>query len=274
MPLPERPEPHGKSGLVHGGQSFGKGLVKRLSGALKPPLTSRFATYGFRRRAARVRPVRAGQRPDRPGCWRRDGRPARDHVESGDEPRTRRDQHDPRRPAPRRRARPGRVGGHGRTGTGIPVRRARPDLRRRAAAARRDRRHPERGRHHHPADPRDLDQGAARSRPPWTPSPRPGWRSRWPAQGGIGILHRNLSIEDQAYQVDLVKRTQTGMISNPVTIGPDATLEELDEICGRVPRLRACRSSTTTTTCSASSPTATCASPRSPSGPPPWSTRS
>ena len=51
-------------------------------------------------------------------------------------------------------------------------------------------------------------------------------------QGGIGVLHRNLSIEDQAYQVDLVKRTQTGMISNPVTIGPKATLEELDEICG------------------------------------------
>lgn len=51
-------------------------------------------------------------------------------------------------------------------------------------------------------------------------------------QGGMGILHRNLSIEDQAYQVDLVKRTQTGLISNPVTIGPDATLEELDRICG------------------------------------------
>ncbi|MCW2866351.1 MAG: inosine-5-monophosphate dehydrogenase [Marmoricola sp.] len=51
-------------------------------------------------------------------------------------------------------------------------------------------------------------------------------------QGGIGILHRNLSIEDQAYQVDLVKRTQTGMISNPVVIGPDKTLEELDAICG------------------------------------------
>src|SRR6059058_2811793 len=51
-------------------------------------------------------------------------------------------------------------------------------------------------------------------------------------QGGIGILHRNLSIEDQAYQVDLVKRTQTGMISNPFTIGPDATLEELDARCG------------------------------------------
>ena len=51
-------------------------------------------------------------------------------------------------------------------------------------------------------------------------------------EGGIGVLHRNLSIEDQAYQVDLVKRTQTGIISNPVTIGPDATLEDLDRICG------------------------------------------
>jgi IMP dehydrogenase len=51
-------------------------------------------------------------------------------------------------------------------------------------------------------------------------------------QGGIGILHRNLSIEDQAYQVDLVKRTQTGMIPNPVTIHAKATLEEFDERCG------------------------------------------
>ncbi|QCX28354.1 IMP dehydrogenase [Nocardioides jishulii] len=51
-------------------------------------------------------------------------------------------------------------------------------------------------------------------------------------QGGIGVLHRNLSIDDQAYQVDLVKRTQTGVISNPVTIGPEATLEDLDRICG------------------------------------------
>ena len=51
-------------------------------------------------------------------------------------------------------------------------------------------------------------------------------------QGGIGILHRNLSIQDQAYQVDLVKRTQTGMVPNPVTIGPDATLEALDQLAG------------------------------------------
>ncbi|MGH3445696.1 MAG: IMP dehydrogenase, partial [Nocardioidaceae bacterium] len=52
-------------------------------------------------------------------------------------------------------------------------------------------------------------------------------------QGGIGVLHRNLSIEDQAYQVDLVKRTQTGIISNPVTIHAKATLEELDDKCGQ-----------------------------------------
>ena len=51
-------------------------------------------------------------------------------------------------------------------------------------------------------------------------------------EGGIGVLHRNLSAEDQAYQVDLVKRTQTGIISNPITIGPDATLEDLDRVCG------------------------------------------
>ena len=51
-------------------------------------------------------------------------------------------------------------------------------------------------------------------------------------QGGIGVLHRNLAIQDQAYQVDLVKRTQTGMVTNPITIGPDATLEDLDNRCG------------------------------------------
>src|SRR5699024_6000841 len=51
--------------------------------------------------------------------------------------------------------------------------------------------------------------------------------------GGIGSLRRNLSIEDQAHQVDLVKRTQTGRITNPVTIGPEATLEDFDALCGQ-----------------------------------------
>lgn len=51
-------------------------------------------------------------------------------------------------------------------------------------------------------------------------------------QGGIGILHRNLSIEDQAQQVRQVKRSESGMVSDPVTVHPDATLEELDKLCG------------------------------------------
>ncbi|EEH63674.1 inosine-5'-monophosphate dehydrogenase [Gleimia coleocanis DSM 15436] len=52
-------------------------------------------------------------------------------------------------------------------------------------------------------------------------------------QGGIGILHRNLSIEDQAEQVRLVKRSESGMVNDPVTIHADATIEELDRLCGR-----------------------------------------
>jgi IMP dehydrogenase len=52
-------------------------------------------------------------------------------------------------------------------------------------------------------------------------------------QGGIGILHRNLSIEDQAAQADTVKRSEAGMVSNPVTCGPNDTLADVDALCGR-----------------------------------------
>ena len=51
-------------------------------------------------------------------------------------------------------------------------------------------------------------------------------------QGGIGVIHRNLSIQDQAEHVDRVKRSESGMITDPVTISPEATLEELDRLCG------------------------------------------
>ncbi|WP_022871906.1 IMP dehydrogenase [Nesterenkonia alba] len=50
--------------------------------------------------------------------------------------------------------------------------------------------------------------------------------------GGLGIIHRNLSIDDQARHVDKVKRSESGMITDPVTITPDATIEDLDRICG------------------------------------------
>ncbi|HUR51881.1 MAG TPA: IMP dehydrogenase [Mycobacteriales bacterium] len=52
-------------------------------------------------------------------------------------------------------------------------------------------------------------------------------------QGGIGVLHRNLSIDDQAAQVDLVKRSEAGMVTHPVTCSPDHTLADVDRMCGR-----------------------------------------
>ena len=52
-------------------------------------------------------------------------------------------------------------------------------------------------------------------------------------QGGIGILHRNLPIEEQAAHVEVVKRSESGMITSPVTITADATLAELDALCAR-----------------------------------------
>jgi len=52
-------------------------------------------------------------------------------------------------------------------------------------------------------------------------------------QGGVGVLHRNLPIEEQAIQVDLVKRSEAGMVNNPVTCSPDDTLAEVDRLCAR-----------------------------------------
>ena len=52
-------------------------------------------------------------------------------------------------------------------------------------------------------------------------------------QGGLGVLHRNLPIEDQASQVDLVKRSEAGMVTNPVTCRAEDTLDEVDRLCGR-----------------------------------------
>ena len=52
-------------------------------------------------------------------------------------------------------------------------------------------------------------------------------------QGGAGVLHRNLSVADQAAQVDLVKRSESGMITQPVTVSPEATLAEVDALCAK-----------------------------------------
>ena len=51
-------------------------------------------------------------------------------------------------------------------------------------------------------------------------------------QGGIGVLHRNLSLERQTAEVDIVKRSEAGMVTNPVTTTPYASIQEVDALCG------------------------------------------
>ncbi len=52
-------------------------------------------------------------------------------------------------------------------------------------------------------------------------------------EGGIGVIHRNLSIADQAAEVQKVKRSQSGMITDPVTLPPTATLADAEELMSR-----------------------------------------
>src|SRR5256885_6219428 len=51
--------------------------------------------------------------------------------------------------------------------------------------------------------------------------------------GGMGVIHRNLSIEEQAEQVRRVKKFESGMVVNPVTIEPDATLADALDLMAR-----------------------------------------
>ena len=51
--------------------------------------------------------------------------------------------------------------------------------------------------------------------------------------GGIGVVHRNLSVADQAAEVDKVKRSESGMIVEPVTLGPDARVADALELMAR-----------------------------------------
>jgi len=48
--------------------------------------------------------------------------------------------------------------------------------------------------------------------------------------GGIGFIHKNMSIEDQASQVDYVKRSESGMIKNPITLSKTHTLQDAEDI--------------------------------------------
>ncbi|HWD06682.1 MAG TPA: IMP dehydrogenase [Amycolatopsis sp.] len=52
-------------------------------------------------------------------------------------------------------------------------------------------------------------------------------------QGGVGVLQRNLPIDEQAAAVEVVKRSEAGMVTDPVTCSPDDTLAEVDALCAR-----------------------------------------
>ncbi|MBR2213371.1 MAG: IMP dehydrogenase [Eubacterium sp.] len=52
-------------------------------------------------------------------------------------------------------------------------------------------------------------------------------------QGGIGIIHKNMTIEQQANEVDIVKRSENGVITDPFSLSPDHTLADADELMGK-----------------------------------------
>jgi len=52
-------------------------------------------------------------------------------------------------------------------------------------------------------------------------------------EGGIGVIHKNMSIDAQAEQVDVVKRSENGVITNPFSLSPSNTIAEADELMGK-----------------------------------------
>ena len=81
-------------------------------------------------------------------------------------------------------------------------------------------------------------------------------------QGGLGVIHKNLDTAEQAAQVRRVKKFESGMVVNPLTIHPDQTLADVTGADERPPHQRHPGGRTRRPTVwSASSPTATSASP-------------
>ena len=87
-------------------------------------------------------------------------------------------------------------------------------------------------------------------------------------QGGIGIIHKNLTIEEQANEVDRVKRSESGMIVNPITLSPEHRISEALELMRkyRISGVPITEDGSKEGRWSASSPTATCASRPTSSG--------
>ena len=85
--------------------------------------------------------------------------------------------------------------------------------------------------------------------------------------GGIGVLHRNLAVEEQAAAVRAVKRFESGMVVNPITMTPEQTLADALELMARHRISRHPGDREGRASWSASSPTATSASPSNPRQP-------
>ena len=78
-------------------------------------------------------------------------------------------------------------------------------------------------------------------------------------EGGLGVIHKNMSIEEQTREVDKVKRSENGIIVDPITLPPDADRRPGPRDHGAGTTSRACRSPSTASS-GASSPAATCGS--------------
>ncbi len=99
----------------------------------------------------------------------------------------------------------------------------------------------ERHRHHHPADPRDPRSRRRWSAPRWTPSPRAGWRSRWPARAASGCSTATCRSRTRPTRSTWSSGPRPGSSPTPSRSAPTQTLEDLDSHLRRVPRLRPSR---------------------------------
>ena len=52
-------------------------------------------------------------------------------------------------------------------------------------------------------------------------------------EGGLGVIHKNMSVERQAEEIDRVKRSESGMIMKPITLRPGATLQDAHDLMSR-----------------------------------------
>ncbi len=64
-------------------------------------------------------------------------------------------------------------------------------------------------------------------RPPWIRSPKPALAIALAQEGGIGIIHKNMPVESQAAHVANVKRFESGVVKDPITIPPDMTVRDV-----------------------------------------------